>query len=202
MAGSDYGPIHKNKLRAGGKEMMKNMKMGLIVAAGIMAVIIMCFLGVQSTKNKAISLEEAVETAKSDIKVQEKKRVDLVYNLADCVKEYDKHEAEVLHSIASGRNQNADIENVSTSIKVVAEAYPDLKSSEQYQTLMLELTTIENEISQYRTAYNKAVERYNRYTRKTITEIFLNWTGYEKQKYERLNYDTPADAPQNLFGEE
>lgn len=182
---------------------MKNLKMVLIVAAGIVAALMLCIFGVQSFKNKAILLEEAVETAKSDIQVQEKKRVDLVYNLADCVKEYDKHEAEVLQSIASGRNQNAeDIENVSTSIKVVAEAYPDLKSSEQYQTLMLELTALENEISQYRTAYNKAVERYNRYTRQTIPAFFMNLTGYEKQSYERLNYDAPSDAPQNLFGEQ
>lgn len=179
---------------------MKKWKMVLIVAAGILAVMAMCFLGVQSAKNKAVALEEAVETARSDIQVQEKKRVDLVYNLADCVKQYDKHEAEVLQGLAASR-QNGDLENVSTSIRAVAEAYPELKSSEQYKTLMLELTTLENEISQYRTAYNKSVERYNRYTRKYLTEMFLNWTRYEKQEYKRLDYGTPSDAPQDLFGE-
>ena len=180
---------------------MKSFKTGLIVAAGIIAVIIMGVLGVQSSKNKAITLEEAIETAKSDIEIQEKKRVDTVYNLADCVQQYDKHEAEVLQSIANSRNSSDDIEQVSTSIKAVAEAYPELKSSEQYKTLMLELTTLENEISQYRTAYNKAVEQYNRYVRKFPQQTFLGWTGYEKRKYERLEYNAPEDAPQNLFGE-
>lgn len=181
---------------------MKNIKMILISAVGVIAIMAMCFLGVQSFRNKAITLEEAVETAKSDIEIQEKKRIDLVYNLVDCIKDYNQHEAEVLQNLADSRKKDEDIENVTASIKVIAEAYPALKSDEQYKTLMLELTTLENEISQHRTAYNKAVERYNRYTRKFLQEIFLDWTGYEKKEYERLEYNTPSDAPLNLFGEE
>lgn len=182
---------------------MSKMKTGLIVMAAVLAVILMCFLGVQSVRNQAIYLEEAVITAKSDIQVQEKKRVDLVYNLADCVQQYDAHEAEVIQSIANSRkqNKNGEIENVSIAVRAVAEAYPELKSNEQYKTLMLELTTLENEISQYRTAYNKAVERYNRYTRELLHEVFLTLTGYEKKSYEHLNYGAPVDAPQDLFGD-
>lgn len=179
---------------------MKNWKMILIGAIGVVAICIMCILGAQSAKNKAIGMEESIETAKSDIQIQEKKRVDLVYNLADCVQQYDQHEAEVLQSLADSRGANGAIENVTTSIQAVAEAYPELKSNEQYKTLMLELTTLENEISQYRQAYNKAVERYNRYTRKFFPGICLNMTGYEKQEYKRMTFDAPVDAPQNLFG--
>lgn len=181
---------------------MEGLKTGLLILLGIIALGIMGFLGVQSVNNKAITLEEAVETARSDIQVQEKKRIDLVYNLADCVKQYDTHEAEILKNLAGSRTQGGNIENISISINAVAEAYPELKSNEQYKMLMLELTTLENEISQYRTAYNKAVERYNRYTRKFLSELFLSWTGYEKAEYTRLDYDAPSDAPQNLFGEE
>lgn len=72
----------------------------IIVLVGLLALVCTGFLGVQQSRNKAISLEEAVETARSDIEVQEKKRLDLVKNLADCVKQYDKHEAEVLQGIA------------------------------------------------------------------------------------------------------
>ena len=75
---------------------MKNLKLGLIIAAGVIAVIFLGVFGVQSSQNKAFALEEQVNTAQSDIKVQEKRRVDLVYNLADCIKQYDKHEAETL----------------------------------------------------------------------------------------------------------
>lgn len=181
---------------------MKNKKMTLIIIAGVLAVLLMAFTIIMSIRNKAISLEEAIETAESDIEVQEKKRVDLVYNLADCVKEYDEHEAKILEEIAESRKQDAEMENVSTSIKAVAEAYPELKSNEQYKNLMNELITLENEIAQYRTAYNKSVEKYKRYVRKYPQKLFLEWMGYEIQEYKRLEYDAPEDAPQDLFGEE
>lgn len=181
---------------------MKNKKMTLIIIAGVLAVLLMAFTIIMSIRNKAISLEEAIETAESDIEVQEKKRVDLVYNLADCVKEYDEHEAKILEEIAESRKQDAEMENVSTSIKAVAEAYPEMKSNEQYKNLMNELTILENEIAQYRTAYNKSVEKYKRYVRKYPQKIILEWMGYENQDYKRLEYDTPKDAPQDLFGEE
>lgn len=89
-----------------------NWKVALIVAAGVIAVILMGVIGVYSSQNKAISMEEQVKTAQSDIKVQEKRRVDLVYNLADCVKQYDSHEAETLKAVVDGRGQAGDIENV------------------------------------------------------------------------------------------
>lgn len=54
------------------KAIKENWKLVLIVAAGIIAVIFMCIFGVQGAQNKAFALEEQVNTADSDIKVQEK----------------------------------------------------------------------------------------------------------------------------------
>lgn len=54
------------------KAIKENWKLVLIVAAGIIAVIFMCIFGVQGAQNKAFALEEKVNTADSDIKVQEK----------------------------------------------------------------------------------------------------------------------------------
>lgn len=88
------------------KTIKENWKLVLIVAAGIVAVIFMCIFGIQGAQNKAFALEEQVNTADSDIKVQEKRRVDLVYNLADCVGQYDKHEAETLTAIVDGRGKS------------------------------------------------------------------------------------------------
>lgn len=84
-------------------------KLILIIVAGILAVVMLGVFGVQSSQNKAFSLEEQVNTADSDIKVQEKRRVDLVYNLVDCVKQYDKHEADTLTAIVEGRGSTGDI---------------------------------------------------------------------------------------------
>ena len=146
--------------------------------------------------------EEQVNTASSDIKVQEKRRVDLVYNLADCVKQYDKHEADTLTAVADGRGSTGDIENVTTAITAVAEAYPELKSNENYKTLMNELSMTENMIAEYRSNYNKQIKEYKRYVRKFPTRQFLGLLGYEVQEYEYLDYNAPVDAPQDLFKED
>lgn len=176
-----------------------NWKLPLIIGAGVIAIILLCVFGVQSSQNKAIALEEQVNTAASDINVQEKRRVDLVYNLADAVMQYDEHEAETLKAIAEGRGSTGSIENVTTAITAVAEAYPELKSNENYKTLMNELSMTENLIAEYRSNYNKAIKEYNRYVRKFPTRIFLNMLGYEVMEYEYLNYNVSSDAPQNLF---
>lgn len=180
---------------------IKNVKLGLIISVGAILIIILCIFGFQSSQNKAFILEEQVNTAQSDIKVQEKRRVDLVYNLVDCVKQYDKHEAETLKSIVDGRGSTGNIENVTTAITAVSEAYPELKSNDNYKQLMTELSMTENLIAEYRSNYNKQIKEYNRYVRQFPNRLFLSILGYEVQDYSYLDYDTPSDAPQNLFGD-
>lgn len=180
---------------------MKNWKLPLIIIGTVLVVFLGCVFGVQSSQNRAISLEESVYTAESDIKVQEKRRVDLVYNLADCVKQYDKHESETLTGLADGMSKGTSAEDVNTAIAAVTYAYPELKSNENYKQLMNELSIAENMIAQYRENYNKSVTVYNRYVKKFPARIFLDWTGYEVLEFERLDYQAPVDAPQNLFGE-
>lgn len=174
-----------------------NIKLGIIVTAGVISFIFLIIFGMFSCKNKAYVLEEQVESAESDIQIQEKRRVDLVYNLADCVKNYDKYEYDTLTSIVDGRS-NGD---VTSTINAIVEAYPELKSNENYQRLMTELSLTENLIAEYRENYNKQIKSYKKYVRKTHISIILNILGYEVQEYKYLDYDAPSDAPQNLFGE-
>lgn len=178
-----------------------NWKIPMIIMVGVIAIAVMCVFGVQSSQNKAIAMEEQVSTAQSDIKVQEKRRVDLVYNLVDCIKQYDKHEADTLTAIVEERGSTGDIENVTTAITAVSEAYPELKANENYKQLMSELSMTENLIAEYRSNYNKQIKEYNRYVRKFPTRLFLNLLGYDVQDYTYLDYNAPEDAPQNLFEE-
>ena len=67
-------------------------KLMLIIITIIAAVAVMCLFMFQGVKNKAISYEEQITNAQSEIKVQEKRRADLIPNLVDCVKQYDRHE--------------------------------------------------------------------------------------------------------------
>ena len=156
--------------------------------------------GMQGVQNKAIGLEEQILTASSDIEVQEKRRVDLIYNLVDTVKQYDEHEAETLKETVEARGSKGDISDVSTVLSAVTEAYPNLKSNENYKQLMTELSVTENMMVDYRTNYNLQIKAYNRYVRKFPNSFILDLLGYDTISYSYLEYNAPSTAPQNLFG--
>lgn len=184
--------------------MSSNVKLVLIIIAILLAVVLLSAWSVQSIQNKAISIEEQINTAKSDISVQQKRRADLIPNLVDCVKAYDEHEYNTLVGIIEARGADDDaIGDVTTMIKAVAEAYPDLKSSENYRALMDELSVTENLIANYRSNYNTWVKRYNQYVRKFPNQAFLNMLGYDVLNFEYLEFESAMeDAPTNLFGDQ
>jgi LemA protein len=183
--------------------MKNNYKLILIIVAIIISVVLLFVFGFQGVQNQAISYEEQISTAQSDIQVQEKRRADLVPNLVDCVKEYDKHEYDTLMAVIEARGTNSDtaVDEVQTMIAAVAEAYPELKSSENYKELMNELATTENLIANYRSNYNNWVKDYHKYVRKFPNRQILGILGYEVIECSYLDYDAPTDAPSNLFGE-
>lgn len=180
---------------------MKNFKPILIGVAIAIAAILLFIFSFQGVQNGAISLEEQIATAQSEIKVQEKRRADLIPNLVDCVQAYDQHEYQTLMDVIAARGTNTDssANEIQTMIQAVAEAYPELKSSENYRELMNELATTENLIANYRSNYNKWVQKYNQYVRKFPNRQILDFLGYDVLKYEQLNFNVSEDAPTNLF---
>lgn len=181
----------------------KRFKLPIIIG-GIVVALIVLFLSIGfGTANKAIALTEQIHAAKSDISVQEKRRNDLLFNLVDCVKEYDKHEYNTLRDVVEQRvADGGNIDEVTTQIKAVAEAYPDLKSSENYKELMNELATTENLIANYRSNYNESVEQYSRYVKKFPNRMFIAIFGGGDEEFEYLTFDVSEDAPTNLFGDD
>lgn len=180
---------------------MRSYKSVLIVAAAVIAVIVLVVFSFQGTQNKAISLEEQIGTAQSEVKVQEKRRADLIPNLVDCVQAYDEHEYQTLMDVVNARGSATDesVQEIQTMIQAVAEAYPELKSNENYRELMNELATTENLIANYRSNFNTWVKSYNRYVRKFPNNQILGFLGYEIISCEYLDYDVSSDAPTNLF---
>ena len=182
------------------KEIMS--KRTLIIVGIVVAVVLMIVGLFATTNNRAISLEEQILSADSDLQVQEKRRTDLIYNLADCVKEYDKHESETLLAVVDARTNEVDIDEVTTQLSVVAESYPELKSNENYKELMNELSITENKIAEYRNSYNNQVRAYNKYVRKFPHKQILGMMGYEVIDYKYLEYSEEDKKPiTNLFGE-
>lgn len=175
----------------------------LLIIIGIVFTVILCgAFAVNTAPNKAINLSEQITTAKSTIKIQEKRRADLIPNLVDCVKQYDKHEYETLMAVVNGRNIASDdkaAREIKTMINAVAESYPELKSSSSYKELMNELATTENKIASTRENYNAWVTKYNTHCKKFPNRYFLEWVGYEIQEFKKIDFDVSEDAPTNLF---
>ena len=176
---------------------MKSWKMPVIILVVVLALVLMFVFAFQGVQNKAINLEEQISTAQSEIKIQEKRRADLIPNLVECVKSYNEHEYNTLIAVVEARGANSDdvAEEVKTAINVVAEQYPELKSNENYKQLMTELSTTENLIANTRSNYNTWVTQYNSYIKKFPNRGILNMLGYETQKFEKLTFNVSSDAP-------
>lgn len=177
---------------------MKKSLIILGIAAGLMIMIIGMFVGANNT---AIHLEEQIKESKSAINIQEKRREDLIYNLVDTVESYNKYEQDTMTKIVEARAKasSGQVEEAQVLINAVAEKYPELKSNENYKTLMTELSVTENLIAQHRNNYNVQVKQYNKHVRTFPNSMILNIMGYEKLDNDYLEYDASEDAPRNLF---
>ena len=166
------------------------------------AVVLMCVFGVQSSQNTAIAKEQLVESSLSDLNAEYNRRAGLLVNLAEAVKSYNKHEAEVLIKLSEARTPDEGKGNVTASayIKGVVERYPQLRSIENYDRYMSELAMTENRISSHRKYYNANVRDYKRHIQMFPTRVFLSILGYQEKDYAYLEFqNAPVDAPTGLL---
>ena len=177
-------------------------KQTLLIIGVIVAILLVFAQATISIQNRAISAEEQIYEANSGLQVQQKRRVDLIYNLVDTVEAYAQYEQETLELIISAReNANSgSIDNAQLMLAAVAEAYPELKANENYKQLMTELALTENKMAQYRENYNIQVKNYKKLVRKFPNSLGLALVGYEVLNFEYLEFDAPVDAAQDLFG--
>ena len=149
--------------------MKKSYIIGIIVA-----VIVIIGISLGSGYNKMVKENENVESAAAQIDVQLKRRTDLIPNLVNTVKGYMTHESDTLAKVTELRTAWAgaktvdekakldnELSNTLKTIMAVAEAYPDLKANQNFESLQNELTETEDKISYSRQFYNDTVTRYN-----------------------------------------
>lgn len=140
----------------------------------IIGIVVLLALFVWATYNGLVTLRVRVDEAWSDINVQLKRRLDLIPNLVETVKGYAKHEKGVFEAVtearsavmkAKGVKQTAEAENqfegALKSLFAVAEAYPDLKASQNFVELQQELVDTEDKIQASRRFYNGGVRDLN-----------------------------------------
>lgn len=144
------------------------MKKILIIAGIILSIVLFTMISFATTNNHVIVLEEQIKESESSIKIQEKRRLDLIINLVDTVKSYNKYEQETLSKIVDARSKAVDgqVDEAEKLINLVVEQYPELKSNENYKQVMTEMSVTENLIAEHRNNYNEQIKSYNKYVKK------------------------------------
>lgn len=153
------------------------MSGSLIIFLIIVVVIVLLGVWAFKTYNKLVALRNTVDEAFAQISTQLQRRFDLIPNLVSTVKAYAAHEQSTLDAMtkaraAAGRAANsgsgADVAaaeqafgEARMAVNVVAEAYPDLKASENFLNLQEQLETTENKVAFSRAHFNDSVNEYN-----------------------------------------
>jgi len=180
----------------------------------IVVVVLLVVLGlfVVVALNKLRNQSVLVEEAEAGIDVQLTRRAELIPNLVETVKGYMGHERGTLEAVTQARAAaqsagtvgekaaaDAQMRTALANLFAVAEAYPDLKASSNFQQLQAELTRTEDQLAFSRQYYNDAASTLNR-TMVTIPwSFFVGMSGVRRAAF----YDAPAGneaPPQVDFG--
>lgn len=151
----------------------------VLIVVGVVVVLALIYI---LMRNSMIGARNRVDESWSGIDVQLKRRHDLVPNLVETVKGYATHERETFEKVtqaraaamqASGPAEASKAEGLLnaalTDLRAVAEQYPDLRATENFQQLSRNLSELEDEIQASRRIYNSNVQAYN-----TKIQIFPN----------------------------
>jgi LemA protein len=146
--------------------------------------------------NGLVRAKIRTDEAWSDITVQLKRRYDLIPNLVETVKGYAKHEKTVFKEVTEARANALGAQGVAETAKAdnqfqtalkslfaVAEAYPDLKASQNFQELQAEVTDTEDKIQAARRFYNGAVRDLNTKIQVFPTNIFAGMMGFKPREF-------------------
>ncbi len=161
----------------------------------IVAVVVVLGLFLAAMFNALVKLNQQASEAWSDITVQLKRRADLIPNLINTVKGYATHEKSVFEDVTAARastlsaetpreaaKAEGDFQKTMKSLFAVAEAYPDLKASQNFQELQAELTDTEDKIQASRRFYNGVVRDFNTKRKTFPTNIFAGLLGFRQDK--------------------
>lgn len=184
--------------------------MGTLIFLGLLLALVAFGVGIY---NRLIKLRNASEGAFSDIDVQLKRRRDLIPNLVETVKGYASHEQKTFQEVTEARNHAASATGAAeqataegllgraiANVFAVAEAYPELRASENFQQLQAELSTIESAIQNARRYYNAIVRDLNTAIETFPNNFVASRFGFVKADYFELDSPDERTAPKVDFG--
>lgn len=164
------------------------------------------------TYNRLQSLRNGAEATLSQIRVAMKKRLDTIEQLVDSIESYAHFESQTIEKITGMRSglegagpaelgrMEKESRGVSSNLRLVAESYPDLKTSQATVNSMNAIRELEDEIARHRYTYNNIVQEFN-----TMRDTFpsrliaasmpsLDYLGFEEDELRRAGYYTGEET--------
>jgi LemA protein len=185
---------------------------GFWIFLGVIALLVVWIISIY---NNLVALRQRANQSFADIDVQLKQRHDLIPNLVEIVKGYASHEKSTFEAVVQARNSamaahgpaaQAAAENMLSGalrqLFALAEAYPDLKASANFQQLQRDLGDVENKLAAARRFFNNAVSELNTAIESFPAVLFARSLGFAAKEFfdvgdaDRKTLDT---APQVKF---
>ena len=177
----------------------------VIVVVGALALLVVVLY------NRLVRLRNRCENAWSQIDVQLRRRYDLIPNLVETVKGYASHERQTFEEVtqartaaqqAQGVEEQGQAENALTGaigrLFAVAEQYPQLRATENFQALQAQLGDTEQKIAVARQVYNDTVQTYDTAVETVPTNIVAGAFSFTRKPF--FEIEEPARAtPQVSF---
>jgi LemA protein len=179
------------------------------IIVGILVIVVILAIGVVSwgirVNNTIIAKEQAVEESWGNVQSSYQRRADLIPNLVETVKGYAKHEREVFSEVTEARAKatslNIDLGELTAEkltqlqqaqqalsagigrLLAIAENYPQLRASENFKDLQVQLEGTENRINVARNRYNASCKDYNTYIKLFFQRIIAGMRGSQPKPY-------------------
>ena len=165
--------------------------------------------------NRIQTLDEQVNSFKSQIEVQLQRRADLVPNLVATVRGFAEQEQEIFDAVTSARAQlggavqggdlaqmaaaNQTLSGALGRLIAIAEDNPEIQSNQNFRDLQVQLEGTENRISTARQDYNAAVQAYNAYIRRFPQVLTAKMIGAGQREYFEVTEESAREVPQVEF---
>jgi len=172
------------------------------------AVILVALLAAVALYNRLVRLRNRTENAWSQVDVQLRRRYDLIPNLVDTVKGYAAHERATFEQVTRARTAAQEAKTVETQASAenaltaaigrlfaVAEAYPQLRATENFQQLQAQLAETETKIAVSRQVYNDTVLSYENAIETVPTSLLAGAFGFKPRPYFEIEEPAAREPP-------
>jgi LemA protein len=181
----------------------------VIVLVVILVVLALILVGLY---NRLVRYRNRVDNAWAQVEVQLKRRWDLIPNLVETVKGYAAHERGVFEAVTEARTRAQQAQSPAESAQAegilsqalgrlfaVAEAYPDLKATQNFQELQAQLSETEDKVAVSRQVYNDTVLTYHNAIQTFPGTLFAGPFGFTKREFFEVEDEAQREAPQVTF---